>query len=51
MTENIIFAICCTVAFCVFFGGLFWYNNRQEERDHERLFFKETGKLPKRYLK
>ena len=51
MTENMVLAICAAVGVCIFFGGLFWLTNRREERDHERLFFLETGKIPKRYSK
>lgn len=51
MTENMVGAICAAVAFVVFIGCLVWLTNRREERDAERLFFADTGKVPKRYLK
>lgn len=51
MTENMVVAICAATAFVVLIGCLVWLTNRREERDAERLFFAETGKAPKRYLK
>ena len=51
MTENMVLAICAAVGACIFFGGLFWLIDRAEARDHEWLLFRETGKIPKRYLK
>lgn len=51
MTENMVGAICAATAFCVFICCLVWLTNRREERAAERLYFAETGKVPKRYLK
>ena len=51
MTENMVGWVCAAAAFCVFIGCLVWLTNRREERDAERLYFAETGKIPKRYLK
>ena len=44
-------AICAALAFVALIVSLVWLTNRREERDAERLFFSETGKVPKRYLK
>jgi hypothetical protein len=51
MTENMVGAICASVVLIAFIGFFAWLTNRQDERDAERLFFSETGKVPKRYLK
>lgn len=51
MTENMFAAICLTISFTVLIGLIVWLTNRREERDAELLYFKETGKMPKRYLR
>jgi hypothetical protein len=47
MTEAII-AIAIAAVFITLLVGSFWLHNQREQRDHEKLFFTETGKLPER---
>lgn len=51
MTENMIIAICSSVSFVSLICIVAWLENKRDERDAEKLYFSETGKMPKRYLK